>query len=284
MRADRVLTASWKLTAGRWITSLICAALLLASLCRTACAAENLLDTSHAEEGYITVLGSLSPLARAEVTSPDGQVTPYPLPLGRDAVLPLCGGQGAYRVTVFEETPILQFAAVASRTFSRVSADELAPFLIPSLYVNYSKDSECAKKAQELFISAGEDRASFIDAVYDYIISNITYDEDFASEVPSDYLPDPDKTLLSGRGICLDYASLMAAMLRSCGVPARLITGNFGAYYHAWVSATEDIPADRTVRSAVWKVFDPTLGASNSTDEVMRRIKRGTDYIAKHVM
>ena len=44
------------------------------------------------------------------------------------------------------------------------------------------------------------------------------------------------KTLRTGRGICFDYASLTAAMLRSQNIPARLEIGYSGDVYHAWIS------------------------------------------------
>lgn len=38
-------------------------------------------------------------------------------------------------------------------------------------------------------------------------------------------------------GICFDYASLGAAMLRSVGIPARIVTGYVSPndFYHAWI-------------------------------------------------
>ena len=52
------------------------------------------------------------------------------------------------------------------------------------------------------------------------------------------YLPDPDETLSTKKGICYDYAALAAAMLRSQGIPTKLITGYVSSggseLYHAW--------------------------------------------------
>lgn len=49
-------------------------------------------------------------------------------------------------------------------------------------------------------------------------------------------MPNPDETLASRSGICFDYASLAAAMLRSLGIPCQVITGYVGpeSLYHAW--------------------------------------------------
>ncbi len=59
--------------------------------------------------------------------------------------------------------------------------------------------------------------------------SNVDYDYDKAQNIVDNnvtgYLPDPDETLSTKKGICYDYAALAAAMLRSQGIPTKLITG-----------------------------------------------------------
>lgn len=51
------------------------------------------------------------------------------------------------------------------------------------------------------------------------------YDRGYMPGELSSYTIDPDRTMDRGRGICIDFASLTAAMLRSQGVPARLVFG-----------------------------------------------------------
>ena len=64
-----------------------------------------------------------------------------------------------------------------------------------------------------------------ITRIYDYITQNITYDYDKASDPPTGYTSDVDAILASGTGICLDYAAVMASMLRSQRIPTRLEVG-----------------------------------------------------------
>jgi len=49
-------------------------------------------------------------------------------------------------------------------------------------------------------------------------------------------LPNIDKTLTSGKGICYDFSSVFAAMLRSQGIPVKLVKGYTTNVegYHAW--------------------------------------------------
>jgi transglutaminase-like putative cysteine protease len=68
-------------------------------------------------------------------------------------------------------------------------------------------------------------------------------------------LRDAREILKSKEGVCRDYATLATTLMRSAGIPTKLVTGavysNGGFYYHAWVEA---FTGDR------WIAFDPTLG------------------------
>ena len=67
-------------------------------------------------------------------------------------------------------------------------------------------------------------------------------------------------------GICFDYASLAAAMLRSLGIPCKLITGYVGeSTYHAWNSFYLEnegwITAEIRVSANHWQRVDITFAA-----------------------
>jgi len=128
-----------------------------------------------------------------------------------------------------------KYSELFSVTADAALQDEFQPFLRPSAYVNYSADSACVRKAGELAAAAATEM-DMVNAIYDYICGNITYDKDKASSVKSGYLPYPDETLQTGKGICFDYAALAAAMLRSQGVPTKMIFGYVAPkdLYHAW--------------------------------------------------
>ena len=55
-----------------------------------------------------------------------------------------------------------------------------------------------------------------------------------ALTVPSGYLPELDNVISKKMGICFDYASLAAAMLRVQGVPTKLVIGYADSSYHSW--------------------------------------------------
>jgi transglutaminase-like putative cysteine protease len=68
-------------------------------------------------------------------------------------------------------------------------------------------------------------------------------------------LRDAREILRTKEGVCRDYATLAATLMRAAGIPTKLVTGAVysgdGFYYHAWV---ENWVGDR------WIAFDPTLG------------------------
>ena len=99
--------------------------------------------------------------------------------------------------------------------------------------------------------------------------------------VQSGYMPDPDETLKSGLGICFDYASLTAAMLRSQGIPTKVIFGYVSpnGVYHAWnMFYTEEsgwVTVGFEVAGDDWNRIDLTFSA-NGADQTF--IGDGSNY------
>ena len=123
--------------------------------------------------------------------------------------------------------------------------------------------------------------------IYDYVIANITYDYDKAENVKSGYVPNPDEILALGRGICLDYASVMAGMLRSQQIPTRLEVGYAGDAYHAWISTyVEDqgwVNGMIHFDGKNWSIMDPTFAANAGEKELKSFIGDGKNYVTKYI-
>ena len=77
-----------------------------------------------------------------------------------------------------------------------------------------------------------------MEIIYNYVVNNFTYDKQQAATVKSGYLPVLDNVLAAKKGICFDYAGLMTGMLRSLGVPCKLVVGYAGTAYHVVLAAT----------------------------------------------
>lgn len=248
------------------------------------------IDASHTADGYVMIRYAEESGARIKtlITFPDGTTYQYNLtPAAAYAAFPLSGGSGTYSVGVYKNVEGTKYTTLYTVDIYAEIADAFAPFLQPNQYVNYSAESEAVLLAAEL--STGlTDELDIVAAIYQYIITNITYDFDKAASVKSGYLPDVDAVLASGKGICFDYAALMTAMLRSRGIPTKLAVGYTGEIYHAWISVyTEEsgwIDGVIFFDGTVWKLMDPTFASSgNASEEIMAYIENPANYAAKYL-
>ena len=176
---------------------------------------------------------------------------------------------------------------VVSATATVTLEDEFAPFLRPNQYVDYAAAKETIKIAAKLTMGKNAELEK-VQAVYEYVVKNISYDEALAESVKSGYLPVLDNVLKNKKGICFDYAALMTGMLRSQSVPCKLIVGYAGDVYHAWISVYTE--KDGWIDNAIyfdgtaWKRMDPTFAASGEHSEaIMKYIGDGSNYTSKYI-
>ncbi|MDE6745510.1 MAG: transglutaminase-like domain-containing protein, partial [Oscillospiraceae bacterium] len=228
-------------------------------------------DYGNASDGYISVVYSGSS-AQAKLRIANGSVQ-YDHDIsvgGKRDFIPLMGS-GSYSVKVYEHISGKNFAPVLSGEFEVTLKNETDTYIYPNKYVNFSKSSACVKKAAEVCAGKSGD-VEEIAAIFDYIADNISYDKQLAKTVQSGYIPDPDKTLAAGKGICFDYASLFAAMCRSRGIPARLVIGYAEPnIYHAWNEVYTDetgwITPELFLKKKGYNITDATFYSSNSDKE-----------------
>jgi transglutaminase-like putative cysteine protease len=109
-------------------------------------------------------------------------------------------------------------------------------------------------------LSSGKSTSEKVKAVYDWVVSHIDYD--FGKNPQAGYVPDIVDTYNSKDGICYDFAALFAAMLRSQGVPTKLVKGYADnvSGYHAWNEVyvggkwyTVDTSNDAQVHGSMYK-------------------------------
>lgn len=248
------------------------------------------IDYSNTSDGYVMVKCSQSyPRVKAQVVK-DKQTYTYDIACdGNYVSLPLQMGNGNYTVRLLKNVSGNKYAMLTNASFSVNLTNELSPYLIPSQIVNYKADSETVKKSSEL-VGAMQTDLQKVDAVYKYIINNITYDDAKAQQVVSkSYTPVVDSVLQTKKGICYDYSAVLATMLRSQGIPTKLITGYVSpsGTYHAWNEVY--INGVGWVSSAVyfdgvnWKRVDSTFGASGkNSDEINKYIQNNSNYQIKY--
>lgn len=241
------------------------------------------IDYSHMADGYVCAnYTGTCPKVKLRITGPDTVVYTYDLHGNGYETFPLSSGDGYYDVTIYENISGTNYATCLYADLEVQITDSFGPFLYPNQYVNFSADSKVVAKGQELADGASTD-LEVITRIYDYITENITYDYDKASDPPTGYTSDVDAILTSGTGICLDYAAVMASMLRSQRIPTRLEVGYAQDAYHAWLSIyTADtgwLNGIIEFDGNVWTLVDPTFGANTDDKTLKKFIGDGSNYI-----
>ena len=255
---------------------------------KTKKSSQSVIDYSNADDGYVMVnfTGETSKRLKVQVVGPKTTYT-YNLTPQVWTVFPLSDGNGAYQVKIFQNVTGNKYSLESAASLSATLKDEFAPFIRPNQYVNYTADSKAVAKAAEL-TKGMTDPLQKVGAVYNYVIKNTTYDRAKAASVTSGYLPNLDQVLESKQGICFDYAALMTGMLRSQGVPCKLVIGYAGTAYHAWISVWSE--GIGWVENAVyfdgttWQRMDPTFASTGGqSEQIMAYIGNGQNYSAKYL-
>lgn len=169
-------------------------------------------------------------------------------------VIPLTLGNGEYKIRICKNISGNKYSVIYSTTMEIELEDETVVFTNPNIIVDYETKEKAVKKAGTLCKSCTSDTKR-ISAVYKYLVKNYTYDYAKVENVrtTTGYIPSVSQTYSDKMGICYDISSLFAAMLRSQGITAKVVTGYTPAIstLHAW---NEVYDADKEK----WYVIDVT--------------------------
>ncbi len=223
-------------------------------------------DCSHMDEGYIMVKGKSSQKrlklrirSKSDATKEESSLNYDINNDGAYEVFPLQFGSGKYQVALYKNASGKKYSEEGKVNLTVKIPDPTTCFLYPNQYVNYNENTACVVTAGEL-CKGLTDQAQIYKTICDYVKSNFVYDYVKSVSVKAGLLPDIDGCWEKRMGICQDLSAVTIAMLRSQGVPARLMIGTLGtSTYHAWVTA---------VVNGENKFFDPTaeISASSKTD------------------
>lgn len=197
---------------------------------------EPTIDINHVQDGYVVAQATSAARLKFQVRQ-QSQIYNYDLPNdGTQTVYPLNMGNGHYIFRIMQNVFGNNYFELYSIGADVSLTSEFAPFLITNLYCDYNKSSACVSKARELTKQVSN-VAEAVKVICEFVATNITYDSVKAKELAykNGYIPNPDETLATGKGVCFDYTSLSAAMLRSMGIPTKIMTGYVGCdkVYHS---------------------------------------------------
>lgn len=206
--------------------------IIILSLFSTAAqAAEGYIDKSGISSGVIKIINN-GKIGAIRVSK---NRTSYDYILKGSDNIPLQLGNGSYTILILENVLGNKYKQIGKEIVELKLLDSNEVYLQSIQKVNWDDDMDAMKMAKELTKNHKNDMEK-IEAIYNYIISNISYDYDKVTKLDSNYIPEIDEILKVQTGICYDYASLFAAMLRSVEIPTKLIMGykNDIVEYHAW--------------------------------------------------
>lgn len=253
-------------------------------------------DISHSDEGYVMVkYTGDNPKIKVRIINPNGD-DPYTYNvLDGYNVYPLTGGSGFYTFIAFENISGSDYSQLFYDEEEIEIKNDYSPYLYPNQYVSFDKNTKVVQKGQEIAEGADDD-LDVVSYVYHYVVNNISYDHEKANDAKngdlSNYLPNVDEILEKKKGICFDYAAVMATMLRTQNIPTRMMIGyvtiDGNTIYHAWIGVyiknigwiDDFIEFD----GENWSMMDPTLisdGQNNS--KIKEFIKNKDNYTTKYL-
>ena len=249
------------------------------------------IDASNLAEGYllVTYTGGRNVKIKVQITKEGGVTYTYNLNnQGGTETFPLTEGDGKYTVKVFENTTGTKYAVAHSAAVELKLRNDFLPFLYPNQFVDYNAKSAVVSKAAEIVSAAGAATdLSRVQAVFDFVTQNFSYDYELAKTVQSGYLPVVDRVLEGKKGICFDYAAVMCAMLRSQNIPCKLVVGYAGTTYHAWINVYIDGVGwvDKVIYfdGESWTLMDPTfVSTGKASQSIMKYVTDDTNYTQKY--
>ncbi len=179
--------------------------------------------------------------------------------MGEIEDFPLQYGDGEYTARIMVQTEGNYYYAEEFKTFDVTLEDENRVYLNSVQNIHWDYDMEPIRDVRYIVADSLEEndlQDACTEDIYNFVVENIRYDSDKVFDLLYDYLPDIVDVYTTGEGICYDYASLFAAMLRSIGIPAKLVKG-YASYapetYHAWNEVYID---------GAWIVVDTTRDAT----------------------
>lgn len=230
------------------------------------------IDFTTAIKGVVHVNYMTTPKKNTKiVVQKEDDVAYYPC--NQSNAIPLVFGSGTYIVGVYERTDGNEYEEIESKTASVVINNSEDVFTQKIGLVYWSDQQELTKVAEALTqkCTTNEDKARLI---YQYLVKQLQYDQDKAKLTLDQYEANPELTFDSQSGICLDFATLYATMLRSVGVPTKVVMGYKSDIdgYHAWNQIYSE-------KSEAWLTVDLTYDIGYlKFKKKSNFIKVATDY------
>ena len=134
-----------------------------------------------------------------------------------------------------------------------------------------TKPNEAILRAAEELAGAADWGLPLADRINDWVYQSMTYRHGITGVHTT-----AAEALALGAGVCQDYAHVMLALCRSCGLPSRYVSGHMLGQggTHAWVEVV--LPTNDGTGDAIAHAFDPTHASRGGLGYVTVAV--GGDY------
>lgn len=193
------------------------------------------IDLSYKDSGLALIVAKSERPILAKISQGDRSETFYIHNDGTQSAVLLPFGNGDYEITILEKKEDKVGSVKYQTAFSVWSMNDLQAFCNATDYVPFNKNSEYVKEASRLKKMAESDE-QLVALIVQQVMRHLDYDQ---SMTEVGHRPDLDLVWTSRKAVCRDYAVITAAMLRSQGIPTKVLYGdvmfsNGTKGYHAW--------------------------------------------------
>lgn len=144
--------------------------------------------------------------------------------------------QGSYSIKVLEQVSGTGYRVVYS-DFFYVDSECIDTYLLETMAIDL--DQSIVDLSNRI-VADGSKRPE--ELLFDFVIDTVRYDMKSVDDAKDgSYIVDVKRTLKTGKGLCIDYSSLYASLMRAQGIPTKVVYGYYAdCGYHAWNEAYID--------------------------------------------
>jgi len=228
-------------------------------------------DYGNSRFGYmiVTCIGEQTLSFKLRLSKDDRTVL-FEMRGGSTDTIPFIFGSGKYDIEAFAKVQSPAYARILKGSIDVQLISPDIVFRYPNQKVNYTKHSLIVLDTENTLKKFNmQTESEKMTLMYNWILNNFKYDTELARNVQPGYLPDPDRTLLTRKGICCDIAAMFAAMMRSQGILCKYVTGwvtmptgqtPYHAYNEVYIDGDAKFIDGMTVERNKWTRLDLTLG------------------------
>jgi len=215
-------------------------------LCGMTAIAAPKFDKTNVAKGYITITYDgevVKKLVKLKVeVEGNKDYYSYTIITNEPFNVPLSFGDGKYKFTIMERVSGTKYKGIAVDSFTAKITSDLDRYLVSSPIVDYNKDTKAVVDYQKKFTDGKlTTPATKVNLFYEEMVKGFKYDFDKMNDVinkkyPDGYTPIIDTVYVAKKGICYDYSSVTAGVLRAAGVPTKVVVGYAPEVdsLHAW--------------------------------------------------